>query len=194
MSRANALKKYNKKKHNMDAIQKKRPTAITVIGWIFLVSSILMILSGGLGFIAFSFMNQMAEEMPPIPEELLNQFQILRIIFQNFGIIALLQVALAIFVLMASIHFLKLRKWARNAVEIVAWLGLLYVVGFGIFWVVSWITITSNIPVSEAPSGPPPMFNIIGAIMGCVVTVVWAVPLIIIIIFLRGKTIKDAVS
>lgn len=178
----------------MDDIQKKRPTAITVIGWIFLVSSILMILSGGLGLIAFSFMNQMAEEMPPIPDELLNQFQILRIIFQNFGIIALLQVALAIFVLMASIHFLQLRKWARYALEIITWLGLFYVVGFGLFWVASWITITLSIPASEAPSGPPPMFNIIGAIMGCVVTVVWVVPLIIIIIFLHGKTINDAVS
>ncbi|MCJ7663233.1 MAG: hypothetical protein MUO24_03220 [Desulfobacterales bacterium] len=178
----------------MDAIQKRRPTAVTVIGWIFIAGAILMILSGGLGFMAFSFMNQMAEEMPPIAEELPNQFRIMRIFFQNFGIIALLQVAFAIFVLMASIHFLKLRKWARNAVEIVAWLGLFYVIGFGIFWVVSWIDITSSFPVTEAPAGPPPLFNIIGAVMGCVVTVVWAVPLIIIIIFLRGKSIKDAVS
>jgi len=180
--------------HDLDAIQKKRSTSITVIGWIFLVSSILMIFSGGLGFIAFSFMKQLAEEMPPLSDELPNQFQIMRIIFQNFGIIALLQVALATFVLMASIHFLQLRKWARNALEIITWLGLFYIVGFGIFWVVSWITITSSFPVSEVPSGPPPMFNIIGAVMGCVVTVVWVVPLIIIIIFLRGKTIKDAVS
>jgi hypothetical protein len=187
-------KKNNKKKRGMDDIQKKRPTSITVIGWIFLVGSILMIFSSGLGFIAFSFMKQMAEEMPPIPEELPNQFQILRIIFQNFGILALSQVALAIFVLMASIHFLHLRKWARTALEIITWSALFYVVGFGIFWVASWITITSSSPVSEAPSGPPPMFNIIGAVMGCVVTVVWAVPLIIIIFFLRGKTIKDAVS
>ena len=178
----------------MDDIQKKRPTAITVIGWIFIVTAILMIFSGGLAFIAFSYVKQMAEEMPPIAEELPNQFRIMRIFFQNFGILALLQVAFAIFVLMASIHFLHLRRWARTALEIVAWLGLVYVVGFGIFWLVSWIDITSSFPVSEVPSGPPPMFNIIGAIMGCVVTVVWAVPLIIIIIFLRGKTIKDAVS
>lgn len=178
----------------MDEIQKKRPTSITVIGWIFLVSSILMIFSGGLCFIAFSFMKQIAEEMPPISDELPNQFQILRIIFQNFGIIALLQVALAIFVLMASIHFLQLRKWARTALEIITWLGLVYVVGFGIFWVVSWIAITSNIPVTEGASGPPPMFDIIGAIMGSIVAAVWAVPLIVVIYFLRGRTIREAVS
>lgn len=175
-------------------IQKKRPTSITVIGWIFIAGAILMILSGGLGFMAFSFMKQISEEMPPISEELPNQFRIMRIIFQNFGIIALLQVAFAIFVMIASIQFLKLRRWARNALEIIAWLGLVYVVGFGIFWVVSWINITSHFPVSEIPSEPPPMFNIIGAIMGCVVTAAWTAPLIIIIIFLRGKTIKDALS
>jgi uncharacterized protein YneF (UPF0154 family) len=178
----------------MADIQKKRPTSITVIGWIFIVTAILMIFSGGIAFIAFNYMKQIAEEMPPIAEELPNQFRIMRIFFQNFGILALLQIAFAIFVLMASIHFLHLRKWARSALEIVAWLGLVYVVGFGIFWVVSWIGITSGIPVSVGHSGPPPMFTVVGAVMGCVVTVVWAVPLIIIIIFLRGKIIKDAVS
>ena len=178
----------------MDDIQKKRPTSITVIGWIFIAGAILMILSGGLGFMAFSFMRQISGEMPPISEELPNQFRIMRIIFQNFGIIALLQVAFAIFVLISSIQFLKLRKWARNALEIVSWLGLVYVIGFGIFWVVSWINITSHIPVSEVRSGPPPMFNIIGAIMGPVITVAWATPLVVVITFLRGKTIKEAVS
>jgi uncharacterized protein YneF (UPF0154 family) len=178
----------------MDDIQKKRPTAITVIGWIFIVTAILMIFSGGIAFIAFSYMKQIAEEMPPIAQELPNQFRVMRIIFQNFGILALLQVAFAVFVLMASLYFLQLRRWARSALEIVAWLGLVYVVGFGIFWVASWINITSSFPASQVPSGLSPMFNIIGAIMGGVVTVIWAVPLVIIIIFLRGKTIKDAVS
>jgi hypothetical protein len=178
----------------MTDIRKKRPTAITIIGWIFIVTAILMIFSSVIAFIAFSYMKQIAEEMPPIAEELPNQFRIIRIFFQHFGILALLQVAFAIFVLMASLYFLQLRRWARTALEIVAWLGLVYVVGFGIFWVASWINITSSFPVPEVSSGPPPMFNIIGATMGCVVTVVWAAPLIIIIIFLRGKSIKDAVS
>jgi hypothetical protein len=151
-----------------------------------------MILSGGMGFAAFSFMQQLGEEMPPTPEGAPFQFGVMEVIFQYFGLIAMMQVALAIFIIIASIQFLRLRRWARTALEVIAWLGLVYIVGFGIFWVVSWIGITSNIPVTEGVSGPSPMFNIVGAVMGSVVALVWAVPLVVIIVFLRGKTIRGA--
>jgi hypothetical protein len=51
---------------------------------------------------------------------------------------------------------------------------------------------TTNIPVIEGALGPPPIFGIFGAIIDSVVTVCWAVPLIVIIAFLRGKTIRGA--
>jgi hypothetical protein len=176
----------------MNAIQKKRPTAVTVIGWIFIAGAILMILSGGMGFAAFSFMKQMGVERPPIPEQAPFQFSVMEVIFQHFGLIAMVQVVLAIFIIIASIQFLRLRRWARTALEVIAWLGLVYLVSFGIFWVVSWLEITSNIPVTEGAQGPTPMFNIFGAVMGSVVTLFWAAPLVVIIIFLRGKTIRGA--
>lgn len=43
----------------MNAVQKKRPTSVTVIGWICIAGAILMILSGGMGFAAFSVMQYM---------------------------------------------------------------------------------------------------------------------------------------
>ena len=176
----------------MTAIQKKRPTAVTVIGWLFIAGAILMILSGGMGFAAFSFMQQLGEEMPPTPEGAPFQFGVMEVIFKHFEIIAMVQVALAVFILIASIQFLRLRRWARTALEVMIWLGLVYVVGFGIFWVASWLDMTSSIPITEGTSGPPPLFGIFGAIMGSVVALVWAILLIVIIVFLRGKTIKGA--
>ena len=177
----------------MTAVQKKRPTAVMVIGWIFIAGAILMILSGGMGFAAFSFMQQLGEEMPPTLEGAPFQFSVMEVIFQHFDLIAMVQVAFAIYILIASIQFLKLRRWARTALEVVSWLGLVYIVGFGIFWVASWLDITSSIPVTEGAPGPPPLFGIFGAVMGSIVALVWAVPLVVIIIFLRGKTIKEAV-
>ena len=177
----------------MNAIQKKRPTSVTVIGWIFIAGAILMIVSGGMGFAAFTFTKQMAGGVPPMPEEIPGQLRVMETIFQNFELIAIVQVAFALFVLIASIQFLKLRPWARHALEIISWLGLVYLVAFGTLWVVSWIGITSHIPVSEGAAGPPPLFNIFGAIMGSMVTVCWAVPLVVIIIVLRGKTVRSAV-
>jgi hypothetical protein len=176
----------------MNAIQKKRPTAVTVIGWVFIAGAVLMIFSGGMGFAAFSFMKHMGGEKPPIPEQAPFQFGVMEVIFQHFGLIAIVQGALAVFIIIASIQFLRLRRWARTALEVIAWLGLVYLVGFGIFWVVSWIGITSNIPITEGTPGPAPMFNIVGAVMGSVVTLFWAAPLVVIIIFLRGKTIREA--
>jgi hypothetical protein len=48
----------------MNAIQKKRPTAVTVIGWIFIASVLLVILSGGMGLAVFSFMQHMGGQRP----------------------------------------------------------------------------------------------------------------------------------
>jgi hypothetical protein len=178
----------------VDDIQKKRPTAITVIAWIFIVGAILMIVSSSIGFLAFTVIKQRVGEMPPIAQVLPHQFRIMNIIYRNFGILALLQVTLAIFVLIASIQFLRLRKWARSALEIISWLGLVYVVGFSIFWVVSWIGITSGLPSALGSPAPSPLFSIFGAIIGACVAVAWSVPLVVIIMFLRGKMIREAVS
>jgi hypothetical protein len=178
----------------MNAVQKKRPTSVTVIAWIFIAGAILMILSGGMGFAAFSFMKQTTGGVPPVPEDIPGQLRVMQFAFQHFELIAMVQCALAIFILIASIQFLRLRRWARTALEVITWLGLVYVVGFGIFWVVSWIGITSNIPITEGTPGPSSLFNIVGAVMGSVVALFWAVPLVVIIIFIRGKTIREALQ
>jgi hypothetical protein len=178
----------------MNAVHKRRPTSVTVIAWIFIAGAILMILSGGMGFAAFTFMKQTAGGLPPLSEDIPGQLGIMKFVFQYFELIAIVQVAFAIFVMIASIQFLRLRRWARTALEVIAWLGLVYIVGFGIFWVTSWISITSGIPVTEGAPGPPPLFGLFGAVMGSMVALVWAVPLVVIIAFLRGKMIREAVS
>jgi hypothetical protein len=178
----------------VDDIQKKRPTAITVIAWIFIVGAILMIVSSSLGFLAFTVIKQKVDEMPPIAEVLPHQFLIMNIIYRSFGILVLLQVALTIFALIASIQFLRLRAWARSALEIISWLGLLYVVGFGIFWVVSWIGITSGLPSSTGSPATSPLFSIFGAIIGACVVAAWSALFVVIIMFLRDNKIKEAVS
>ena len=176
----------------MNAVQKKRPTAVTVIGWMFIASAILMILSGGMGLAAFTFVKQTAGGVPPLPEDIPGQLRVIEIVFQYFEPIAVVQISFAIFILIASIQFLRLQRWARTALEVISWLGLVYMVGFGIVWVASWIGITSSIPLTEGTPGPSPMFNVVGVIMGALITACWAVPLVVIIVFLRGKTIRGA--
>lgn len=170
----------------------KRPTSVTVIGWIFIVTAILIIFSGVMGFMAFSFIEQMKQEgMPQIPEGMPMPFKAMSVIFKYFGILALLQIVFAVFVLIAGVQFLRLKAWARTALEIVSWLSLFYIIGFGIFWVASWISMTPGL--SSVKGAPPAMFKIIGAGMGIMVMAVFAILISVIIKFLRGAEIKKTV-
>ena len=48
----------------MNALLKKRPTAVTVIGWICIAGTILMILSGVMGSAVISFIQHMGGQKP----------------------------------------------------------------------------------------------------------------------------------
>ena len=173
----------------------KRPTSVTVIAWIFIVMAGFSIFSGGVGFLVFSATKHMGQAIPPIPQEMPGSFKALSVVFQHFGLLALCQIGFSIFLLIAGIQFLKLRSWARTALEVTSWLGLVYTVSFGIFWVYIWIGMTSRLPSGETtPMGSPAMFTRFGAVIGTVVMVTFTVPVVVIIKFLRGATIKTAVT
>jgi hypothetical protein len=177
----------------MESLTKKKPASVTAIGWVFIVSAILMILSGVFGFIAYRFIQQMGVIMPPpMSEEILVPFRILTSFLKYFGLLAFSQIIFAIFILIASIQFLKLRAWARTALEVVSWLSLVYIVGFGIFGVIAWLNMTPSLPVEAESIGPLARFNILGAIMGIAVIVVSSISFIVIIKFLRGTIIREA--
>ena len=161
-----------------------------IIGWIFFAAAILMMLSSIMAFLAFASMSSMGRGAHSIPEDAPKVFAF---IFRYFGIFAAIQLLLAIFILIASIEFLKLRAWARTALEVVSWLGLIYVISFGIFWVFNWVSMTAGTPASgQSGSGPPPVFRMLGMAMGIFVTLFWAAPPVVLIIFLRSAAVRNA--
>jgi hypothetical protein len=149
-----------------------------VIGWIFIASALLVIVLGVKGFTDFTIKKQTAWGWGVAPS----------------GLIDMVRGVIAIFVIIASIQFLMLRRWARTALEVIAWLGLVYVVGFSIFRLIMLITtsLISSMWVSEGGASYP--FGIFLAVMISVVAICCAVPLIVIIKLLRGKTIRGVVS
>jgi uncharacterized membrane protein len=67
------------------------------------------------------------------------------------------------------------------------WLALIYTVGFGIFWVYSWNGMSSNLnPEMQG-------FQIMGTVMGVVITIVFAVPLWLMIRCLRAQATRAAI-
>ena len=153
--------------------QQIRPTCITVIGWAWIVIGGLMAISALLALIGFVMMPNDALNDPNIPG-----------IFKYFPILIFFQIAFSILGLYSGINFLKLRKWTRITLEIQTWILLLFTSCFMVYWIYSWVGISSNAGDMS--------FRIIGAVMGLVMSAIYIVPLIIMLRYLRGDKVKDA--
>ena len=171
-----------------------RPTSMTVIGWLFIVGSVFAALAAVAALLAFNMAQQQmrATEMPEPPPDAPLVFHLMAAIMPFFGLLALVQLAIAAFVLYAASQFLKRRAWARTALESVTWLAILGMVGTMLLWGYTWVSMASRIPAQPgAPS--PTSFTLFGVIVGVLAYAIYLVPLAVIVGFLRGRTIKSAV-
>ncbi|HYB54121.1 MAG TPA: hypothetical protein VEG84_09660 [Thermoanaerobaculia bacterium] len=71
--------------------------------------------------------------------------RVLRLASENVVAIKTVEAVLAVVVGIAAFFFLRLREWARIAVQAVCWLSLAYVVGFALLWTAIW---TGRLPAS----------------------------------------------
>ena len=88
--------------------EKKRPTCVTVIGWVWIILGAFMCFSAVMGLFASLMMNQMAGAEPEMHAEMPAFARI-------FPLLALAQAGLAILAIVAGVQFLKLQPWARAA-------------------------------------------------------------------------------
>jgi hypothetical protein len=155
--------------------QEKRPTCVTVIGWAWIIIGGLMCLSATMALFSSVMIGEMAKDEPDMP-----------FIFKIFPLLAIVQIGAAVLGLVSGINFLKLKAWARSVLEGLTWLLLVFILGFMVFWVFNWISTTS----SHGPSG----FGMMGAVMGVVITGIYGVPLGIMLKYLRGPKVKNAIN
>jgi hypothetical protein len=113
-------------------------------------------------------------------------------IFEHYGVLMLLQMALAIFVLFSAVMFLRLRPWARVSLEVVSWFGLLSILALGGLWISTWMRmVPAELPGNVAPI-PGDSFRTLGAVMGSGVFLVFAVLCAAILYFLRSQRTRNA--
>ena len=177
----------------MDLAVVKRPTGITITAWLWIVMGGLMIFSAVMGGVTYAMMGNMS--LPPSSStEMPAGFAVMmNFIFQYFGVLLLLQGIVAVVAIWAGVSLLRLKQWARTAIEVLSWIAFLYTVGFGIFWVYMWISMTGQVMAGSAP-GNVDSFQVIGAVMGVIVSAVFAVPLWIMIRYLRGVEARTATN
>ena len=107
-------------------------------------------------------------------------------IFRYFPLLAIVQFCVASGGLVSGIHSLKTKAWSRNVLEILTWVLLLFIAGFGIFWVTNWVSATSG----HGSNG----FGIMGAVMGIIIMGIYGIPLGIMLKYLRGEKVKTALN
>jgi hypothetical protein len=157
--------------------QEKRPTCVTVIGWTWIILGGLMCFSSIMGLFSFVMIDKMSQGHAAVHPDTPALLKI-------FPLLAVVQILLGALGVYAGISFLKLKRWSRKTLEILSWVMLAFVVGFMVFWVFNWLSMAAV----HGHQG----FQFGGAIMGVVVTGIYAVPLGTMVKFLRGEKVKNA--
>jgi len=174
----------------------QRPRSVTVIAWIWIVLGALTFFPGVLLLAALLVMDVplVSPPGPALPKSFPLAFLILHWLGRWTPIVLILWTAGGCVALVSGIYFLKLRTWARTSLEVLSWLGLLYLGYLTLYNLLEWIIVAF-------PGGPRPMpvvrdmRAVIGGIAGIVIFVVASATLLILMIkFLRGETIRNALS
>jgi hypothetical protein len=123
----------------------ERPTAVTVIGWVWIVYGTLKLIGGAWALAALK-LGGLGDALagPGFPTVLPT-----RILQGAFGSLALglkVQMVFATAVAFAAVSLLRLRSWARTAIEVLCWFSLCYVVTFTLGWIWLWRRVSVGAP------------------------------------------------
>ena len=130
-------------------------------------------------FVGSLLMGQMADAYLRTQQETMPSF--MRLIVKLFPILAVAQIGTGMLAMYAGYHFLNLKPWARTFLEGFSWFFVVFILGFGLFSV--YMMTTQHVP---------PKFAIFEAVMAVASISVYGIPIGIILKFLRGKTVRDA--
>lgn len=157
-----------------------RPTAVTVIGWAWIILGAFMLLSAGMGLV-------MSLTVPPPDPALLDGEAPFAGIWRYFWLLATVQLGVAGLGVFAGLRLLALQSWARTALELLSWLAILALVGYAIFWVINSYAVVG----AEADELG---FARVFAFAGVGVTMIYAVPVGFMIYHLRSAKVRAAVG
>ena len=153
----------------------KRPTAVTAIGWFWIIAGALMIVVGVITLWHAALMQSQHKGVVTIDGA---AAMIRRFVYFFTGV---LQSTVGVAVMVMGNAFLRLRKWARTALEVFSWVGLAYTtVNIGIY--VSTLFFVKGNALLH------------GILLAVIAGILYCVPLGFTIYFLRSKKVRDAVA
>lgn len=166
------------------------PTGIKVIAWTWIISALVVGADEVLGMMATSMLGQMDQLGMEVPPQLAGMVASAT----QFGAMDVAQIAAAVAGVVGGIALLRLKAWARVLIELLTWLTLVYTVARGILWSYAWKTMSGEIARDVGMDVDPHMLQTVGVATGIVLTLTFAVPLVLMIRYLRGAQARAATA
>lgn len=159
----------------MKQFMEKRPTAVSVIGWFWIIVG---------GFMTLASVSVLLQEPPSesLIREMSKDSSLGAWVFRHYVLFALLQVAVAQVAIVSGIGFLRLRKWARIALEVLSWLGVAFVGAIVVKMIFMAFAYCRGCSV------------IVVAMGVAMISAIYLVPLWFILRSLRSQKVRDAVA
>lgn len=166
-----------------------RPRAVTVIGRIWLVAAIFMFLVAVVDLIVWTVLRP---ALPTLIEFASRRDPTLRFLAPFLGYYALAKSIEAVFAAAAGVsayYFLRLRSWARAALEAASWIYLLYFCGIAYLSYRVWRRVTLDLSFAAASRYSPQRLA-----AGAGMEVLALAGLVTMIVFLRSRKLRSALA
>ncbi len=162
-----------------------RPASGSVTGWLCVVLGGILVLSGVfLALAALARRSFLSQGLDPFAQIEGSLDPLSRFVLRNLETFSLSQAAVGTATLAIGIGFLALRRWARPALETLAWITLAGSVLSGIWGIVAWL----------GPGGITSLSSLEGVVTpvaGMVLTLAQCVACVLVIRYLRSPEIRS---
>lgn len=168
-----------------------RPAGIAAIAWLWIVGGILLLISALLTWVVLSLFGS-ALPTAGAPAGVPAGLDLLSALQGQIGVLVWAQVAMGVVSVIAGAQLLKLRAWARTAVEVLTWISLIYVIGNGVYFLTLWDSIAADL--SKQLMVDSDALRSTGYVTMVTLTVVFAVPLGFMLKYLRAPVVRQAIA
>lgn len=116
----------------------ERPKAVTVIGRLWIVLAALSLFRSLVNLILWNVLQPAMPSLFNLAVTQQPQTWFLEPLFRHFAVWETTRALFAVAIGVSAYFFLRLRPWARVAIQVVSWLVLLYAACFAVFWASVW--------------------------------------------------------
>ena len=168
-----------------------RPAGIAAIAWLWIVGGILLLIGA---FLTWAVLSLFGSSLPasvsfggiPVEIEAMNALQ------SHGGVLVWTQAGFGALSIYAGAQFLKRRAWARTVIEALTWVSLAYVLVNGVYFLYTWEAIATDL--SKQLMMDSGALRIVGYVTMVTLTTVFAVPLGVMLKYLRSPVVRRAIA